>query len=288
MLIAQLSDLHFGTERPEVVEAVVHHIRALKPDVVALTGDITQRARAREFDAAARFAARLPGHRIVIPGNHDLPLFNLVARVLRPYAGYERVFGPRQTLWSGQGATLLTVDATGPLRHKNGRLPPQLLRSRLEEARRAAGPTGLLVLIAHQPLWTSWTEDGPQTLIGRDESAALIAQARVDVVLSGHVHVPLLDLSTVGFTDLPWTFVLSGAGTAVSHRTRAGAPNSFNTIRLEPGAVPSVSLARHDFAAGAFKRIECHRFCRGSLGWAEAEAEPSVNAGVPEMEQETA
>ncbi|HUP91148.1 MAG TPA: metallophosphoesterase [Solimonas sp.] len=269
MLLLQISDTHFGTERPEVVEALVREADALAPDAVLLVGDITQRARAAQFAAAAEVMARLPGKlHVAVPGNHDLPLFNLVARLFWPYAGFEKSFGPRRTLWSGQGLTLLALDATHPKRHKNGELPALMLRERLAEARSSAGPDGLLVLAAHQPLWTAWQKDGHQTLLGRDQTALILAEHRVDLVLSGHVHVPLIGLSTIGF-KLPWTYVLSGTGTAVSDRTRAGAPNSFNLIEVTPGAQPRIELSRYDYAATGFGCAERRGFRRGETGWVE-------------------
>lgn len=269
MRLVQISDTHFGTERAEVVEAVRAHVARLAPDVVILAGDITQRARTAQFDAAAEFLASLPArHRIAIPGNHDIPLFNLLARALKPYAAYRRAFGERESLWREGEVTILALDATAPWRHKDGRLHPAHLRARLAEARALAGD-GALVVAAHQPLWTAWEEDRPQSQIGRHESAALIAEHRVDVVLSGHVHVPLIEPSSIGFPELAWTFVLSGSGTAVSLRVRALAPNSFNVLDLGGEAL---TVTRHDYLPPGFRPAAQKRFRRGPRGWVEVQA----------------
>jgi 3',5'-cyclic AMP phosphodiesterase CpdA len=272
MRLAQVSDTHFGTERPEVVAGALDALAGLRPAAVVLSGDVTQRARPPEFEAARRFLDALPpdAHRIVIPGNHDVPLFNLWRRFTAPYADYEHWLGPRESLWRGaDGVALLALNSTDPRLGKYGRLPPRHLRARLQEARAACGPDGLLLVVAHQPLWTAWGADKSQTLIGRHRTARLLAEARADVVLSGHVHVPLLATSATSDPHLAWRFVLCGAGTAVSRRTRPGAPNSFNVLELDASA-RTVTLTRYDWADGRFGVQATTRYARGAAGWETA------------------
>src|ERR1051325_5294938 len=91
--LAHLSDLHFGRVEPAVLEALRRRLRALAPDVVAVSGDLTQRARARQFREARAFLDSLPRPQVVVPGNHDVPLYNVFARFVAPLAGYRRVIG---------------------------------------------------------------------------------------------------------------------------------------------------------------------------------------------------
>src|SRR5207248_6077307 len=88
--VVHLSDLHFGREDPPVVAALVDAISALEPSVIVVSGDLTQRARRHQFLRARRFLDALPFARVVVPGNHDVPLFNLFARVVDPLGGYRR------------------------------------------------------------------------------------------------------------------------------------------------------------------------------------------------------
>jgi 3',5'-cyclic AMP phosphodiesterase CpdA len=268
MRLAQVSDTHFGTERPAAVAALLATLAQLRPAAVILSGDVTQRARRAQFEAARQFVDALPAgaQRIVVPGNHDLPLFDLWRRFTAPYASYERWLGPRESLWQRDGVAVLALDATHPRRRKHGHVPPAHLQERLREARAACGPDGLLLVVAHQPLWTAWGADKRQTLIGRHETARLLSEARVDVVLSGHVHVPLLETSAASDPHLAWRFVLCGAGTAVSHRTRPRAPNSFNTLDLDPSG-PALALTRYDWIDQRFDVKEVRRFTRGAAGW---------------------
>lgn len=269
MRIAHLSDTHFGTERPEVVAALLDTLAALRPSVVILSGDITQRARAPEFEAARRFVDALPrdAERVLIPGNHDIPLYNLWRRITAPHADYERWLGPRESLRRFGAVTVLALDSTHPALGKYGRLAAPRLRARLREARAASAPDGLLLVIAHQPLWTAWGADRSQTLIGRHHTARVLSEARADVVFSGHVHVPFIGTSAASDPALAWRFLMCGAGTAVSHRTRPGAPNSLNVLDVD-AAAPAVQITRHDWQGSRFDATDTAVFRRGRTGWA--------------------
>lgn len=268
MRIAHLSDTHFGTERPDVLTGLLSALEQLRPEVVILSGDVTQRARREEFEAARRFVDALPrgAHRIVIPGNHEHPLYDVWRRFTAPLAFHKRFFGPPESLWSRDDIALLAVDATTRWRHSKGRLPAAHLRQRLRSARASCERNGLLLVVAHQPLWTAWGEDKSQTLIGRHETAQVLAEARADVFFSGHVHVPLIDTSVLSDPQLSWSFVMCGAGTAVSHRVREGAPNSFNVMDIGAGRT-ELWIARHDWDGSAFHPAAVRVFRRGSGGW---------------------
>jgi 3',5'-cyclic AMP phosphodiesterase CpdA len=271
MKLAHVSDTHFGTERAEVLAGLLGMLAQLRPTAVVLSGDITQRCRDRQFEAARRFIEAWPreAHRIVIPGNHDLPLYGSWRRLTGSYAPYERWMGPREALWVHDGVALLAMDATNPWRRKHGHLPTDRLRARLQEARAACGPDGLLLVAAHQPLWTAWGADKRQTLIDRHHTARAFSEARVDAVLSGHVHVPLLETSADSDPELPWRFVLCGAGTAVSRRTRPRAPNSFNVLEIDSVA-PTIALTRYDWMDGRFGVRDVRPFARDANGWRHA------------------
>ncbi len=274
MRLVQISDTHFGTELPEVMAALRRAVVDLAPELVLLCGDITQRARPPQFAAARRFMDSMPqsAARIAIPGNHDMPLFDLWARAFWPYRNYERAFGARESSWSAHGVYVLALDATHQLR-KDGALPESRLRAQLAAAAAARAPEDLFIVAAHQPLWTAWDQDRRRTLLHRKQTARLLAEARVDLVLSGHVHVPLIETSAVCDVALPWQFVLSGSGTAVSHRTRVGAPNSFNLIAFD-GA--ELTVSQYDYRESAFASARSVRLQRAAQGWTiSAKAGPS-------------
>lgn len=267
--IVHLSDTHFGTEVPMVVEAALRAVRALRPDAVVVSGDITQRARRREFRRASGFMAALPAcPKIIIPGNHDIPLFNVFARLLAPYANYEYAFGPCESAWCNEEVRIVGFNSTDRMRHTRGALASSAIASRM--APMPATDGSLLIACLHQPLHTAWAEDRPEILIDASRIARDFSERSVDLALSGHVHVPLATTTRGVFPALGRHFVLAGAGTAVSHRTRPGAPNSFNVVHIERSGgsqVINVTLHCFDGQKRGFVAQPPRRFGRVADGW---------------------
>lgn len=269
-VIVQISDMHFGTEVPKIVEAAVESIAAIKPDIIVLSGDITQRARPSQFAAAKSFMDGLTASvKLVIPGNHDIPLYDIFTRLIAPYRNYVKVFGKREDSWRGKGIGILCYDATNPLRHTRGEVPRKKLLRRLQAFERQLGEGELLIACAHQPLVTAWEKDIPETLIGREVSAQLWSENNVDLVMSGHVHVPLITTTRKYFPNLPRHFILCGAGTAISSRVRPGAPNSFNLVKSSSPDAISVTL--HAFDGVRFVPDVPLQFHLVGDGWAQTE-----------------
>lgn len=269
MRIAHLSDPHFGTELPEVVAALQASLTALQPDMIIVSGDITQRARAAQFDAAAAFMNSLPPvPTLLVPGNHDLPLFNLPLRLLQPDRRYRVVFGSTEQERRAGQVVVTGFDTTLRLRHTRGSLQPDHVRQRMAGP---ADPSAWRIVVVHQPLHTKLRQDRDECLIGAPAIAAALADGMADLVLSGHVHMPLLSDTRAIFPGLSRHFVLSGAGTAVSRRTRAGAPNSFNLLRLDDASRRvALSLHTYDAAAQAFRPAEARDFGWQDDGWRQA------------------
>ncbi|KRB92724.1 metallophosphoesterase family protein [Noviherbaspirillum sp. Root189] len=269
-VIAHLSDPHFGTEIPAVVDALQAALHALQPDLVIVSGDMTQRARKHEFRSARNFLDRLKVPAImVIPGNHDIPLFNVVARALTPYRNYCDAFGAPCGMWTDTDTIVMALDSTNPARHTRGKLRTGQLADLASRIPPSMTPR-LRIACAHQPLHTAWLEDQHEVLIDAGNAAAAFAGHDIDIVLSGHVHVPLVTTTREAFPELRRHFILSGAGTAVSHRTRPGAPNSFNVITTCPeSAVRSVKVAiwRFNPESGHFAVHQVTQFHLGASGW---------------------
>lgn len=232
MRIAQISDTHFGTDVEQVVAALKNSLREAKPDFLLLSGDITQRARKSQFIKAQRFLEELELPYRTIPGNHDIPLFDVVTRFTKPYRLYTEFFGAREFTHIHNGIAVIGLDATGPSRHKQGQLDLDHVSTLLTTARQKIGQDALLIVSVHQPLLTAWPEDRSEEMIDEEHVAKLFSSFHVDAVLSGHVHVPLICTSDKAYPELPYPFIHIGAGTATSHRTREGKPNSFNMIDL--------------------------------------------------------
>lgn len=253
-VLMQISDPHFGTEQPPVVEALVTLTHAQRPDLLILSGDITQRARPSQFRAARAFVDRLGGPVLAIPGNHDLPLFDVAARLWRPYAGFQKAFGEAlEPVHDSAEALVVGVNTTRAYRHKNGQVGRAQIE-RVSQRLRAATFGQLRVVVVHQPVVVTQPKDWPDRL--RNSTAALSswAEAGADLVLGGHIHLPYI-MPLQGLARPLWAVQ---AGTAVSSRVRRGVPNSVNLVRWrEPDVGPGMCMVEQwDFspALGAFVR----------------------------------
>jgi 3',5'-cyclic AMP phosphodiesterase CpdA len=231
-VVLQVSDTHFGTEQPVVVKALLRLVHDQLPTLVVLSGDITQRARWSQFRAARAFTARLTvPATLMLPGNHDIPLFNLVARLLAPYANYQRAFGAElEPEFESADLLVVGVNTTRPARHKDGEISAGQI-ARVSGRLRQAHEAQLRIVVTHQPVHVIRPEDEMNLLHGHREAVYAWASAGVDLILGGHIHLPYIRPLRERFSDLPRPVWAVQAGTAVSSRVRNGIANSVNLIR---------------------------------------------------------
>lgn len=244
-LLLQVSDTHFGTEQPAVVDALVALAAQLKPALTVLSGDITQRARHAQFQAARDFVSRLGAPFIVIPGNHDIPLINLLARLRAPYARYEAVFGSDlEPAYRSQELLVLCVNTTRAYRHKHGEVSHAQIE-RIEAQLSRATAQQLRILVAHQPMAVQREEDAVHLVRGHAQALQRWASAGADLVLGGHIHLPYVQ----ALGNLPRPMWVVQAGTAVSTRVRRGVPNSVNVLSwgAHGGTARRCQMAQWDF-----------------------------------------
>lgn len=244
--IAHLSDLHFGREDPRVVEALLDDLRARPTDFSVVSGDFTQRARSREFEAAIHFYEQLPGQHLCVPGNHDVPLHNVVARWFWPYSNYQAYVDNdlRPVLDDGKTCIVGVNTARRLGRRWKGFWKDGVLRSDdLAFACNTFNETKspLKVLVAHHPLQVEHERWGGDVV--RKGKAALkrLAEVGCDAILYGHIHLPhaLLGVGPKVEEKAGPSVLCVMAGTATSVRRRsliAGGdvtPNSYNRITFE-------------------------------------------------------
>ena len=252
--LLQISDLHFGTEQPDVMRALAALSNDKKPDVLVVSGDITQRAKPDEFSRARAFCDSLGiAQMVALPGNHDIPLFNLFARMAKPYAAYQSAFG--QQLESDlitPALCLVTVNTTRWWRHKNGEVSVAQIERVCAHLSRAA-PQQLRVVVVHQPVHVLRPQDEHDRLRGWQPAVRAWAAAGADVVMGGHIHLPYVcELSSAaGVPDaLARRMWCVQAGTAVSSRIRREAPNSVNLLVFSSADDgPRCSVERWDYQA---------------------------------------
>ncbi len=226
-VVLHISDTHFGTAQPPVVEALVALAHQQRPDLVVLSGDITQRARPEQFCAARSFTDRLGAPVLAIPGNHDIPLFDVWARLISPYARYRVAFGQElEPVHMSHDLLVVGVNTTRASRHKNGEVS-QTQIDRVAALLAAASPQQLRVVAVHQPVAVTQASDIKNLLRGHAAATRAWSAAGADLVLGGHIHLPYT-LALPGLARPLWAVQ---AGTAVSSRIRSGVPNSVNLLR---------------------------------------------------------
>lgn len=270
--IVHLSDLHFGAHDETIVAAVRREVDAVSPDLVIVSGDFTQRAKTEQFQEACAFLERLrdAGHEMLaVPGNHDVPLYDVIRRFLSPLARYKRFIDDTLCPWHQlPGVSVLGLNTARSLTIKDGRLNSEqvdFVRKHFAET-----PKGdLKLLVTHHPLFALPVDD--QGLlgraIGRQELALdVVNELGIDLLLAGHNH----RASTYEARDLVTRAggaLVVQAGTATSIRLREE-EQSFNILEVAPDTV-TVGLKR--WTGQAFEGAEPTRFTKSDGAWHRAQ-----------------
>lgn len=275
--VLQISDTHFGTERAPVVQALAQLVDRQRPDVLLVSGDITQRATVAQFQAARAFIDRLKVPReLVIPGNHDIALFNVVERIFWPYRNFRRFFGPDlEPELDLPDLLLLTLNTTRRWRHVDGELDSSQIE-RVAQRLWAAAPGQLRIVVTHQPVSVSRPTDRHNLLHGHAEAIRRWGAAGADLILGGHIHLPFVRALHHAGPNLQRPLWAVQAGTALSSRVRHEAENSVNLIRFDaptddsrsqPDGARQVLVERWDFepASAEFVVHEQHRLACGAV-----------------------
>lgn len=254
-VLLQVSDPHFGTERPAVMAALARFAQALRPDLLLVTGDITQRARPAQFARARAFFDRLDvPARLVVPGNHDIPLWALWARAFDPYGRFVRAFGPAlEGEFERDDLLVIALNTTRRWRHKQGEVSAAQVE-RVARRLAAARPGQLRLVAVHQPVAAVTRADVKNLLRGHERALHRWAQAGADAVLGGHIHLPYVLPLAERWPELARPMWAVQAGTALSRRVRGGVPNSVNVVRAGAGRAV-VERWDMDAAAGEFRPV---------------------------------
>lgn len=266
--IAHISDLHFGRLDETTVSALTTAIVAAQPDVVVVSGDVTQRARNREFAAARRFLDTLPAPQIIVPGNHDVPLYNPISRSLTPLKKFRRhITGDLAPFYGDGEIAVVGINTARSWTIKNGRINfKQVAHScALLEA---SADNAIRILVTHHPFDVT-KGISESALVGRAQMAmAAFARCRVDMVLSGHLHMSRTGDSRERYKIDGHSALLVQAGTATSSRGR-GESNAWNLIRIER---PHISVERMswDVDVNAFVASKTEHFVFAQAGWARS------------------
>jgi 3',5'-cyclic AMP phosphodiesterase CpdA len=269
--VVHLSDLHFGRVDVTLVDPLTRAVRDLKPDLVVISGDLTQRARTAQFIEARRFLDGLPKPQIVVPGNHDVPLYNLPARFLGPFVRYRYYISANlEPFYADEEIAVVGVNTARSLTIKNGRINQRQLND-IRKRLCVYPDTVTKIVVTHHPF------DLPEgyregSLVGRARMAMdILARCGVDVFLAGHLHVSHSRHTGERYRIAGYKALAISAGTALSVRRRSES-NAFNVLRIQRS---KLGLERYTWQSetACFARSAADYFERRADGWIRVTAE---------------
>jgi 3',5'-cyclic AMP phosphodiesterase CpdA len=263
--ILHLSDIHFGRVNGQVIAPLVETIVELSPDLVAVSGDLTQRARSHQFKEARAFLDVLPKPQIVVPGNHDVPLHNLWARFFQPLHKYRRyITQDLRPFYHDEEIAVLGVNTARSLTIKGGRINEEQV-AWMQERFCPLSPEVAKIIVTHHPFDLPEGHDERQ-LVGRARMAMeALASCGADVFLAGHLHTSHTTHTAKRYQIKGHSALVVQAGTATSSRGR-GEENSFNVVRIDG---PQISVERFQWQKiqNKFGLTTTEHFQQTAEGW---------------------
>ena len=266
-ILIHLSDLHFGRIDPAILDPLRRAVHEAKPHLVAISGDFTQRARRSQFAAAREYMDTLEPPKLSVPGNHDVPYWNVARRFLQPLTRYRHYISEElEPEYQDEEMIVLGVNTARALAHGGGRINRRQVDRIIQ--RLAGVPESLVrIIVTHHPF------DLPpgvreRRLLGRARMAmARLSQANADLFLSGHLHLSHASRAAERYRIQGHSGLIVQAGT-VSSRGRGELP-SFNLLRIER---PEIVLVKYvwDPVARAFTPLDWGHYRHSTEGWVSA------------------
>ncbi|HUS00031.1 MAG TPA: metallophosphoesterase family protein [Pyrinomonadaceae bacterium] len=264
--IVHISDIHFGDADPGVVESLVEKVVEIRPSLVVVSGDLTQRARTKQFQEARAFLDRLPNPQVVVPGNHDVPLYNVFRRFVYPLSKFRKhITDDLKPAVVDDEVAVFGINTARSLTVKGGRVSEQQV-GELERKLCALDEQKLKIVVTHHPfdLPEGFDEDD---IVGRAKMVMpRLVQCGADVFLAGHLHVSNVTHSATRYRlDNGYAALIIQAGTAASMRVR-GEKNSFNVLEFD-GHMLTVSRLQCSIADAGFHLATTEQFSKTERGW---------------------
>lgn len=231
-MILHLSDLHFGTEKPACLSAIRQFCLDHLPEAIVVSGDLTQRARYKQFYDCRQFLESLNIPYLVVPGNHDIPLYHLWNRVFNPFMRYQMFFGSMEKTLETAHFYIIGVNSIRRRYHTRGHISLAQIQH-IDQLLQRAPSNKIKLLVAHQPFYTP--PDDPHGIkdcpvLGRIALESW-GKSGLHALLHGHLHqCAVYDLNQIYGLNCNHPVLDIHAGTATSYRLHHGMPNSFNMI----------------------------------------------------------
>jgi len=265
--LIHISDLHFGKTEPALEEALQKIILARKPNLIVVSGDLTQRATKSQFLEAEVFFSSLPFPIFIVPGNHDVPLYSFWKRFSHPYKNYQKhISDDLEPEYADDEIVVVGINTVRILRMKEGSVN-QLQTKRVYDMFRHTGPEVIKIVVSHHPF------NIPQKHYKRPMAKVkkfweTVDDIQIDLFLSGHLHDTLTHRDEVLYKIDPNGSLIIQAGTALSTRRRKEG-NAFNIITIDS---PRIRIERYmSNDASDFSLVKTESFMRSPNGWVHDE-----------------
>lgn len=268
--IVHLSDIHFDEVDYALVTSVIEKVVEIGPDLVIVSGDLTQRAKTAQFVEARAFLDKLPTPQIVVPGNHDVPLYNVFDRFVHPLEKYmKHITRDLCPYFSDAEMAVMGINTSRSLTIKGGRINDEQVDD-IRDRMCSHGDEMLKVIVTHHPFDVPEGHD-EDDIVGRAKKVMPhIAACGADVFLAGHLHRSHTSDSVRRYKlESGRSALIIQAGTATSTRAR-GEPNSFNLLEFDhPNLV--VKILECPSPGMGFEVGEMKRYRQGPEGWKRLE-----------------
>lgn len=265
--IVHISDLHFGTVEIDIAEGIIKDINNLGPDLLIVSGDLTQRARKHQYRQAKFFLDKLSYRKIVIPGNHDIPLFNLFARFLRPLTNYKNIVTTDLSpYYQDEMIAVIGINTARSLTWKSGRISIEQIDI-IKQKLCSIDNSIFKIIVTHHPFIPPPGDPGIKLVRRSARALQIIDKCSVDLLLAGHLHHGY-DGDVKPFYPSHNSSIISiQAGTAISNRVRKD-PNAYNFIRADKN---EIIISIREWSGKVFEESRLIRYHKGSRQWLKEE-----------------
>ncbi len=263
--LVHLSDLHFGRVDASLLDPLRELIHSLAPDVVVVSGDLTQRAKSEQFEEARAWLDTLPGPQIIVPGNHDISLYNVFRRFFQPLTRYKRyITDDLDPIYVDEEIAVLGVNTARSLTFKDGRVNKEQIAS-IQAQLSGLDPELIKIIVTHHPFDLPSTNDQDDLVDRAPLAMKAFADSGVDLLLAGHMHASHAGSTQERYQMSEYAALVVQAGTATSTRGR-GEVNSFNVVRVESERI-EVDRYGWDDIGKSFSLIKTEPFLRKGNVW---------------------